>query len=324
MEDKSSKQIFDFFVSTDRNRNNLVETSKKGRQFSVSELTVLSCLDIISRKQENSLESYDCNKIIKLLLVGSAKDSIKLLNNTGKMESLVDEYEKRETDESIIASGTYNRIKNSFYLYEKPVYVDEKFISENLKLQETIRKGHIYWGAKGERLESILEHIYGCCMLAIAVENEYNYSINHDRLLDMLLVHELGEIVIGDLTEWDISKEEKAIIERNAVKELLSIFNNDDYIMGLYDEFESRITIVSEFARTIDKLQYDLEVKINEMNGAYDFNNFPKNVVTESDSVQEIIRKGAKSVYEVHYEYDKGKYSTIPCMRRILNESKKY
>ena len=53
------------------------------------------------------------------------------------------------------------------------------------------------------------------------------------------------------------------------------------------------------------------------------FNNVPSNVVTNSSSVRSIIEKGADSVFDVHYEYDKSKYTKMPCFRRILEETKK-
>ena len=56
----------------------------------------------------------------------------------------------------------------------------------------------------------------------------------------------------------------------------------------------------------------------------YDFESYPRNVVTESNRVQDIISRGAQSVFDVHYEYDKSRYSKLPCMRRILEETKQF
>ena len=67
-----------------------------------------------------------------------------------------------------------------------------------------------------------------------------------------------------------------------------------------------------------------MQVKAYDDSKMYDFNNYPRNVVTESDSVQKIINNGAKSVFDVHYEYDKTKFSLLPCTRRILEETKNY
>ena len=140
----------------------------------------------------------------------------------------------------------------------------------------------------------------------------------------MLTIHETGEIIIGDQTEWDLPKEEKARIEREAVVKILSNVPHGEELIELVDEFNGHLTLESEYAFLIDKLEYDMQVKMYEKEGRYDFNNFPKNVVTTSRSVQEIIQNGASSVFDVHYEYDKDRYNRIPCFRRILEKTKNY
>ena len=138
----------------------------------------------------------------------------------------------------------------------------------------------------------------------------------------MLLLHETEEIKIGDLTEWDISKEEKEVKGKMAVNELLSELEGKEELLSLIDEFNDKKTIESSYANLIDKLEYDMQVKVYELEGRYDFEHYPDNVVTRSKRVQDIINYGAGSVFNVHYEYDKERYYPIPCMRRILEETK--
>ena len=45
----------------------------------------------------------------------------------------------------------------------------DRVYNNYLTLRNKIRQGHIYWGAKGERLESILEHIYGCVVILLGL-----------------------------------------------------------------------------------------------------------------------------------------------------------
>ena len=139
----------------------------------------------------------------------------------------------------------------------------------------------------------------------------------------MLIIHETGEIIIGDITEWDMPKEEKERIEREAVVKLLSKLPNGEELIKLLDEFNRHMSLESEYAYLIDKIEYDMQVKMYDRDHKYDFNNVPSNVVTNSSSVRSIIEKGADSVFDVHYEYDKSKYTKMPCFRRILEETKK-
>ena len=54
-------------------------------------------------------------------------------------------------------------------------------------------------------------------MLAIAMKSEYQYDVDIMKVIFMLAIHELGETVIGDLTQFEISKDEKEKIEHEAV-----------------------------------------------------------------------------------------------------------
>ena len=59
-------------------------------------------------------------------------------------------------------------------------------------------------------LATLLEHIYGTCMLAIAIDSEYKMNIDLQKTILMIALHEVEEIQIGDLTPFDnITPEEK-------------------------------------------------------------------------------------------------------------------
>ena len=79
------------------------------------------------------------------------------------------------------------------------------------KLKDVIRTGWKDWHVKRDRLESVAEHVYGVQMLAIAMASEYKYDIDILKVICMLAVHELEEVVIGDLTMFQISKEDKEL-----------------------------------------------------------------------------------------------------------------
>ena len=54
------------------------------------------------------------------------------------------------------------------------------------------------------------------------MKSEYQYDIDMQKVIFMLAIHELGETVIGDLTQFQISREEKERIEHEAVHKILS------------------------------------------------------------------------------------------------------
>ena len=89
------------------------------------------------------------------------------------------------------------------------------------KLKNVIRTGWKNWNVNKERIESVAEHVYGVQMLAIAMKQEYEYDINLNKVLFMLAIHELGETVIGDLTQFQIDPKSKEKIEHEAVHNIL-------------------------------------------------------------------------------------------------------
>jgi putative hydrolase of HD superfamily len=89
------------------------------------------------------------------------------------------------------------------------------------KLKYTIRSGwdKNHWNISSERIESMAEHVYGVCILAISIDSEFNYNLDIDKFLKMLVVHEIGEVLIGDITPFDkITPEQKAEMEHQAMR----------------------------------------------------------------------------------------------------------
>ena len=126
------------------------------------------------------------------------------------------------------------------------------------RLKNVIRTGWKNWNVQRERIESVAEHIFGVQMLAIAMKSEYKYDVDIMKVIYMLAVHELGETVIGDLTQFQISKEEKEKMEHEAVHRILNGLLDGNQIEELFLEFDEHNTKESMFAYQCDKLECDL------------------------------------------------------------------
>lgn len=160
------------------------------------------------------------------------------------------------------------------------------------RLKNTIRTGWIDWNVKRDRLESVAEHIYSTQMLAIAMKSEYEYDIDIMKVIYMLAIHELGETVIGDLTLFQISKEEKEIIEHEAVSKILDGLVDKEYIKELFLEFDSHKTKESIFAYQCDKLECDLQSKLYDIEECVDLNDQDGNTTKDNLLVKELLDKG--------------------------------
>lgn len=160
------------------------------------------------------------------------------------------------------------------------------------RLKNTIRTGWIDWNVKRDRLESVAEHIYSTQMLAIAMKSEYEYDIDIMKVIYMLAIHELGETVIGDLILFQISKEEKEIIEHEAVSKILDGLVDKEYIKELFLEFDSHKTKESIFAYQCDKLECDLQSKLYDIEECVDLNDQDGNTTKDNLLVKELLDKG--------------------------------
>lgn len=179
------------------------------------------------------------------------------------------------------------------------------------KLKNVIRTGWKDWHVDRERIESVAEHIFGVQMLAIAMNSEYEYNVDISKVIMMLAVHELEEILIGDLTQFQISKAEKTIIGHEAVEKVLTGLIDKKQIMDLILEFDERKSKEALFAHYCDKLECDLQSKLYDEEKCVDLNNQRGNQTMYDPRVQDLLNTG-KSWSEMwltfsqkSYNYDK-------------------
>jgi putative hydrolase of HD superfamily len=157
------------------------------------------------------------------------------------------------------------------------------------KLKNTIRTGWKDWHVNKDRIESVAEHIYGVQMLAIAMKSEYKYDIDLEKVILMLAIHELGEIIIGDLTPFQITKDNKIKIEHEAVHNILKDLLDGEIIENLFLEFDERKTPEAKFAYQCDKLECDLQAKLYK--DAVDLNNQEDNISFHDERVQNLLNE---------------------------------
>lgn len=159
-------------------------------------------------------------------------------------------------------------------------------------LKDVVRTGWKDWRVSRERLESIAEHIYGVQMLAIAMKSEYDYDVDIEKVIKMLAVHETEEIVIGDLTLFDIDRETKAEIGHKAVQKIFGgLIDGEEYI-DLIMEFDERKTKEAIFAYHCDKLEADIQARIYDLEGCVnDINPKENERYKKSEDVKNLLDK---------------------------------
>lgn len=178
-------------------------------------------------------------------------------------------------------------------------------------LKQVIRSGWKQWNVRRERLESVAEHVYGTCMLAIAMASEFNYSVDIKRVVMMMAIHELEETVIPDITPFDgISEEEKMRMGHNAVINILSPLASAAELISIIMEFDARLTPEAKFAYQCDKLECDLMSIMYDRQETVEFETASTRV-TGSDKLKGMYDSGeAKTMADFFYLHDKEKYDS--------------
>ncbi len=178
------------------------------------------------------------------------------------------------------------------------------------ELKDKIRSGWKVWNIERERVESVAEHIYGTCILAIAIDSEFKLNVNLNKVIMMLVLHEIEEIKIGDLTPFDkVTKEEKRRIGKIAVEEVLSTLSDKIKYIELIEEYEEMKTKESIFCKMCDKLEADIQCKKYCEENSININNEKNTELLKDERIEKLIQKGAKSVADLFIENDRPLYT---------------
>lgn len=191
-----------------------------------------------------------------------------------------------------------------------------KFYLYANKLKEKVRTGWIEIGIEKERLESVAEHIFGCLILAIAIDSEYRLDIDMYKVLKMLTLHELEEIIMGDLSiRSEMTREEKL----KKGKEYVSIIVKDLYkkeeIENLLDEFNAHITKESKFCYHIDKIECDFQAKVYDLQGVFKI----EKAMEDLENSEE-IKKNAKTASDYWILYDMPKFDDDEIFKTLVED----
>ena len=189
------------------------------------------------------------------------------------------------------------------------------------KLKDVVRTGWKDWNVSRDRVESVAEHTYGVQMLAIAMKSQYEYDIDLEKVILMLAVHELEEIYIGDLTLFQISKEEKARLGHEAVSKVLDGILDKEQISNIILEFDERMTKEAVFAYHCDKLECDLQSKLYDEEGCVDLNNQEGNKTFYDDKVKKLLEK-EKSWSGMWLQFGQDRYNYDDNFLEVSNYAK--
>ncbi|MFH1173640.1 MAG: HD domain-containing protein [archaeon] len=124
------------------------------------------------------------------------------------------------------------------------------------KLKSVYRSNHVQ-----ERHESSAEHTWSTMMLADYFLEKIKHQLNRQRVLELLLYHDLVEIEAGDLSlEDEEARKKKQKTELAAAKKLRKELPRElgEKFWDCFVEFEEQMTSEAKFAKAMDIIDAQL------------------------------------------------------------------
>ncbi|HKP49589.1 MAG TPA: HD domain-containing protein [Gemmatimonadales bacterium] len=127
------------------------------------------------------------------------------------------------------------------------------FLKDAERLKSTRRSA---WTSTGEP-ETVAAHTWRLCLMALVLADQFP-EVNLDRVLRILLVHDLGEALHGDIPAPQQGVPgAKAEDERRDLLTILAPLpaTSREGILALWDEYEACQTPEARLAKGLDKLE---------------------------------------------------------------------
>jgi putative hydrolase of HD superfamily len=127
------------------------------------------------------------------------------------------------------------------------------FVLELDKLKGVSRKSRLL---SQERYENSAEHSWHSTLAAVSLSHYAEAPLDINKVIGMLLVHDIGEIEAGDVIVFaDVNWEERKQVELAAVTRIFSLLPADRGapLIELWREFEHGDSAEARFARAVDR-----------------------------------------------------------------------
>ncbi|WP_339952052.1 HD domain-containing protein [uncultured Albimonas sp.] len=127
------------------------------------------------------------------------------------------------------------------------------FLSEAARLREVTRASRVASG----RFENSAEHSWHLALYAMALVEEAPEGVRVDRVIRMLLIHDLVEIDVGDVPLHGARPQNHDAAEDAAAERIFGLLpgRQGEALLALWREFEAAQTPDARFAKALDRLQ---------------------------------------------------------------------
>ncbi len=173
------------------------------------------------------------------------------------------------------------------------------FLNEADRLKSVLRATTL---CDGSRRENSGEHSWHLALYALVLADQAGPSVDINRVIKMLLIHDLVEIDVGDVPIHSANgtahaSEQTLAAESRAADRLFGLLPPDlgPGFRALWDEFEASETPDALFAKSLDRVQ---PVMANLQSGGGTWIEYSVTAVQLETRVGVKIAKGAPRVWE--------------------------
>ena len=143
--------------------------------------------------------------------------------------------------------------------------MEARIFLEVLSVAERLKDATRHSYTSGGRHESVAEHSWRAALMAYFLRDEFPEA-DMDKVIRMILIHDLGECFTGDIPVFNKTAEheekEKELLY-SWVKTLPHEFA--DEMLALYEEMEKRETIEARVFKAIDGMEAVLQHNISDI-----------------------------------------------------------
>ena len=167
------------------------------------------------------------------------------------------------------------------------------FLVEVDKLKSVLRRNYVI---HGDRRENSAEHSWHVALFAMVLAEHSNEPVDINRVVKMLVIHDIVEADAGDTFIYDdAGKETQVVREERAADRLFGLLprKQGELFRDLWDEFEAAATPEAKFAKAIDRFAAALHNYKTHGRG-WNENGIGRNRVL---AVNEYVRHGSATLW---------------------------
>jgi putative hydrolase of HD superfamily len=118
--------------------------------------------------------------------------------------------------------------------------------------------------------ESVADHTFSMAMIGMVLSDLDN--CNTEKILKMILLHDLAESITGDFTPEQKPKNEKTILENSVMKNILSHLpeNLQTQYLKIWEDYVQNKSSEANLVHQVDKFEMALQAKIYQKNTNYE------------------------------------------------------